>query len=59
MANARANSSGMDAVAKQRSDDKVKMFTDEKAKIGNSDEIQYQDGRSFEGESDLGDLVVE
>ncbi len=59
MAKNRSDSSGMDAVAKQRSDDKVRMFTDEHAKIGGTDDVQYEDARAFEGESDLGDLVVD
>jgi hypothetical protein len=59
MADDRANASGMDAVAKTRSDDKVKMFTDDKAKIGGTDDVQYEDGRSYEGEHDLGELVVD
>lgn len=58
MAKAKANGSGLDAVAKQ-GDDKVKMFTGERAKMGSGDEVQYEDGRTFDGESGLGDLVVD
>lgn len=60
MARDRADSAGLDALARQQSDDKVRMTTDpDQAKIGGRDEVTYEDTRSFDGDDDMGGLVVD
>lgn len=59
MAEAKARSSGMDAIKDQRSDDKTQIMTGKEFEIGSRDEVQYEDSRDHQSADDLGDLVLE